>query len=58
MKLAESVANIADVDEKLAANAEMKVALRDEAADLLASAGFDRKKFIEWVNAGEPTTPG
>ena len=54
MKLAKSVANIADVDGRLAADAGMKAALRDEAADLLASAGFDREKYIQWVNAGEP----
>ena len=52
VKLAESVANIADVDGKLAADAGMKAALRDEAADLLASAGFDREKYIQWVDAG------
>jgi hypothetical protein len=56
--LAESVANIADVDKKLAEDAGMKMALRDEAADLLASAGFDREKYIQWVEAGERTTPG
>lgn len=58
VKLAESVGNIVDVDRKLAENAEMKVALRDEAADLLASAGFDREKYIQWVEAGEPITSG
>ena len=56
VKLAESVANIADVDAKLAADNEMKAALRDEAADLMASAGFDREKYIQWVAAGEPST--
>ena len=58
VKLAESVANIADVDGKLAADAGMKAALRDEAADLLASAGFDREKYIQWVDAGEPVAQG
>ena len=58
VKLAESVGNIADVDRKLAETAEMKAALRDEAADLLASAGFDREKYIQWVEAGEPITSG
>ncbi len=57
VKLAESVGSIADVDTKLAEDAEMKTALRNEAADLLASAGFDREKYIEWVEAGEPITP-
>jgi hypothetical protein len=59
VKLAESVANITNVDEELAADAEMHAALRDEAADLLASAGFDREKYIQWVNEGESSrTPG
>lgn len=54
VKLAVSVAGITDVDGMLAADTKMKTALRDEAADLLASAGFDRMKYIEWVDAGEP----
>jgi hypothetical protein len=58
VKLTESVANIADVDIKLASDADLKTALRDEAANLLASAGFDREKYIQWVDSGEPTTPG
>jgi len=58
VKLAESVARIADVDCKLAEDAEMKVALRAEAADLLASAGFDREKYIQWVDNGEPGAQG
>ncbi len=58
VKLAESVANIADVDDKLASDATMKASLRDEAADLLASAGFDRAAYIKWVDAGELAAPG
>ncbi len=58
VKLVESVARIADVDVKLAEHSEMKVALRDEAADLLASAGFDRGKYIQWVNDGEMASQG
>ena len=54
VRLAESVVKIADVDDKLAADKVMKTSLRDEAADLLASAGFDREKYIQWVDAGEP----
>lgn len=54
VKLAESVANIANVDDKLAADAAVKTALRDEAADLLASAGYDREKYVQWVDNGEP----
>ena len=58
VKLAESVASIADVDARLAADDAMKTSLRDEAADLLTSAGFDREKYIQWVNDGELTTQG
>jgi hypothetical protein len=55
VKLAESVANIADVDGKLSEDAEMKEALVMEAADLLESAGFDREAYITWVRNGELT---
>ena len=56
VKLAEAVACIADVDTKLAKDPELKAAMRNEAADLLESAGCDRAAFLEWVDAGEPTT--
>jgi hypothetical protein len=56
LQLAESVANIADVDGKFAKDAKMWKVLRDEAADLMASAGFDREKYIQWVEAGEQIT--
>ncbi len=56
VKLAESVAHIANVDEKLAADATLKAALCEEAADLLASAGYDRAKYVQWVEDGEPVT--
>jgi len=55
VKLAESVANIADVDGKLSEDAAMKAALLEEAADLLESAGFDRGAYIKWVSDGELT---
>jgi len=57
IKLAESVANIADVDGKLSEDGEMRTALMGEAADLLESAGFDRNAYIKWVNDGELTAP-
>ena len=56
VKLAESVAQIADVVGKLADDTALATALREEAADLMASAGFDREKYIRWVEAGEPST--
>ncbi len=53
VKLAESVSKMTDVDEKLAANAELRTVLRNEAADLLTSAGYDRDAYLRWVDAGE-----
>lgn len=53
VKLAESVSMIFDVDEKLASEAELRAMLFDESADLLASAGYDRDKYVQWVKAGE-----
>jgi hypothetical protein len=58
IKLAESVTRIADVDKKLADDDALKAALRDEAADLLESAGYSRDAYTQWVNDGEATTPG
>jgi hypothetical protein len=57
-KLAATVMKIADVADKLAADEGMKTSLRDEAADLLASAGFNRAAYIKWVDGGEITPPG
>lgn len=57
VKLAESVFGIADVDGRLAADGALKANLCQEAADLLASAGYDRNAFLQWVEAGEPTNP-
>jgi hypothetical protein len=56
VKLAESVANICDVDTLLAADTDMKAALRDAQADLLAAAGHDRASYIQWVEGGEVIT--
>jgi hypothetical protein len=56
LKLAESVFQIRDVDETLAADAELKSKLRDSHADLLEAAGYDRAAYIKWVEEGEKTT--
>jgi hypothetical protein len=56
LKLAESVYQIRDVDEALAADAAMKAKLRDSHADLLEAAGYDRAAYIKWVDEGEKTT--
>jgi hypothetical protein len=53
VKLAESAARICDVDSELADNAKLKEELREAQASLLESAGYDRTKYIEWVNGGE-----
>jgi len=56
MKLAESVYRIRDVDKMLAADAALKIDLRDSHADLLEAAGYDRTAYIKWVDEGEKTT--
>ena len=53
VKLAGSVAQIVDVVLKLAENPALHTELLDEAANLMAMAGFDREKYISWVEAGE-----
>ena len=53
VKLAKSVSNMTDVDTELATDAALRTALLDEAADLLASAGYDRDKYVQWVIDGE-----
>ncbi len=53
LKLVESVGHIKDVDKELASDSKLKATLREEAADLMASAGFDRAEYIKWVNKGE-----
>ena len=57
VKLAESVANIRDVDTLLAGDTAMKTVLRDAQADLLAAAGYDRAAYIQWVEDGEVIAP-
>ena len=54
VKLAESVANIADVDMKLAHDFELRATLVDAAANLMESAGFNREAYLKWVADGEP----
>lgn len=51
-KLVESVSRIADVDANLAEYPALHDELLDEAADLLASAGYDRDAYLRWVNSG------
>jgi hypothetical protein len=58
IKLAVSVAKIADVDVKLSEDAALKASLCTESADLLESAGFDRAAYMKWVADGELAAPG
>jgi hypothetical protein len=53
VKLAESVANIRDVDRELASNPGLKTELRDAKAALLESAGYDPVAYVKWVSDGE-----
>jgi hypothetical protein len=53
VKLAESVANMRDVDSELASNPDLRAELRDAKAALLESAGYDRAAYIKWVSEGE-----
>ena len=55
VKIAESVANIRDVDTELSANPELKMKLRDAQASLLEAAGYDRAAYLKWVESGEVT---
>lgn len=53
IRIADSVAAIGDVDAKLAADSGLRIKLRDEAANLMASAGFDRDAYTKWIDEGE-----
>jgi hypothetical protein len=53
VKLVRSVAAILDIDAKLVAEPELKAKLTEDHAELLASAGFDRQSYLDWVAAGE-----
>lgn len=53
IKIARSVASIQDVDDRLRADSELKSKLTEDHANLLASAGFDRQAYLNWVISGE-----
>lgn len=52
-KLAESVANIPDVDAELSDAPALRTELLGAMADLLESAGYDRYAYVKWVSDGE-----
>jgi hypothetical protein len=53
MKLAESVANIRDIDALLSEDAALGAELLKAQADLLEAAGYDRSAYLRWVADGE-----
>ncbi len=53
VKLVDYIAGMVDVDDKLTKESALKEKLMTEAADLLESAGYDRERYIKWVNNGE-----
>jgi hypothetical protein len=56
VKLAESVANIRDIDAELVAKPGLKAELQEAQASLLESAGYDRAAYLKWVSEGEITS--
>lgn len=57
IKLAESVANICDIDRELSANPALKIELLEAKANLLEEAGYDRAAYVKWVSEGEMSPP-
>ena len=51
LTVVESVAGIEDVDQQLSKDEERKGKIMREAADLMESAGFDRKEYLIWAGA-------
>jgi hypothetical protein len=54
MKLITSVENLRDLDALLTQNAALRSEIVNSSADLLELAGFDRAKYLDWVQDGEP----
>ncbi len=54
--LVAAVRRISNIDELLDADADLKTQLTESSADLLASAGYDRDKYVQWVTDGEGTS--
>lgn len=57
-RLVKAVAKISDVDRLLADDRDLYTRLFNSSADLLASAGYDREKYIKWVEEGEGAESG
>ncbi len=48
IKLVSAIEKMVDVDDLLRSNNELRTSLETASADLLASAGYDREKYLEW----------
>ena len=57
-RLVTAVQKIGDIDELLAAEPGMYAQLLESSADLLASAGYNRSDYVQWVKDGEQTSFG
>ena len=53
LRVVTMVDKIDDVDALLAADASLHASLEAESADLMEIAGFNRAKYLDWVNSGE-----
>jgi hypothetical protein len=50
MKLVSAIEKMIDVDELLRSNDGLRVSMETASADLLASAGYDREKYLGWAD--------
>jgi hypothetical protein len=48
IKLVSAIEKMADVDDLLRSNDELRASMETASADLLASAGYDREKYLGW----------
>jgi hypothetical protein len=55
INIIDMVRQIADVDDILENNEEVKILLRDSSAALLEDAGYNREAYLKWIEDGEMT---
>ena len=53
VKIVETVSKMRNVDTELESDSALRELLTKESADLMESAGFDRKDYLDWVAKGE-----
>ncbi|MEK6259916.1 MAG: hypothetical protein AABP62_14950 [Planctomycetota bacterium] len=58
LKMISAVERISDVDSLLIADPALRDEILNSSADLLASAGYDRQRYVAWVNEGEGNVQG